>query len=399
MRTLCFLPIAFLLTACSSGEGDCPGGECYPPDCPDRDCPAGSVCADGACVQEICLGVRCPDGAACAGGQCHPKDCTARNCPGLGEVCVGEECIPADCVGVTCDPGGRCAQGACYPINCQSDTCPGPGDVCVGEVCTERTCLGVTCPAGQACAGGYCYPKDCDQKICSAEGMLCANRECQQPRCVGVFCRSGQSCIDGWCEQPCTPESDDQFCARLGYDCDPVTAADNCGNQRTVDCGSCTPPDTCTGNLCGCTEVTCMDLGAECGLIFDECESWVYCGDCTLPETCNDATNICECDPHATSACYLGNRWWYNCNRVRQELRETCAYKCENDTCIPCLSCTYLDLTCAESPAGCVSGDCLSECRRNGDVSGGDLCTEWYLADDCGARTLCCGPTACVGCR
>jgi hypothetical protein len=61
--------------------------------------------------------------------------------------------------------------------------------------------------------------------------------------------------------------------------------------------------------------------------------------------------------------------------------------------------CTYLDLTCAESPDICFSSECLSECRYNNDTSGGDMCTEWYLADDCGIHGLCCGPTACIMCR
>jgi len=253
----------------------------------------------------------------------------------------------------------------------------------------ERTCLGVTCPSGQACAGGYCYLEDCAEKICSADGMLCINGECQDPRCVGVFCRSGKPCAGGWCEQPCTPESDDELCARLGYDCDPVTAADNCGNTRTVDCGTCTAPDTCTDNHCGCTPVTCEEAGAECGLLFDECDSFIYCGDCTPPETCNDSTNTCECESHATSACYLNNRYWYDACGNREELREICDYKCEADACIPCVICTRYDQTCAELTGGCTS-ECLSECQTNGDISGGSMCTEWVLADDCGARGLCC---------
>jgi hypothetical protein len=228
--------------------------------------------------------------------------------------------------------------------------------------------------------------------------MLCVNRECQEPLCVGVFCRAGQTCTGGWCEQPCTPESDDAFCARLGYDCDPVTAADNCGNSRTVDCGTCTSPDTCTANQCSCSEITCFDVGAECGLIFDECESWVYCGDCTLPETCNDVTNTCECASHASLECYRDDVYWYDSCGVLEELSENCSYKCADGACVPCVSCTYGALTCTESPATCSSSECLSECRYNGDISG-SMCTEWYLADDCGARTLCCGGTACVMCR
>ncbi len=54
----------------------------------------------------------------------------------------------------------------------------------------------------------------------------------------------------------CTPESDGEFCSRLGKNCDSVTANDNCGTPRTVSsCGTCIAPQTCggggTANVCG----------------------------------------------------------------------------------------------------------------------------------------------------
>jgi hypothetical protein len=54
----------------------------------------------------------------------------------------------------------------------------------------------------------------------------------------------------------CSPESNAQFCARLGKNCGSVTAPDNCGTTRTVSsCGTCSAPQTCGGggtpNVCG----------------------------------------------------------------------------------------------------------------------------------------------------
>ena len=54
----------------------------------------------------------------------------------------------------------------------------------------------------------------------------------------------------------CTPETNAQFCTRLGKNCGSVTGADNCGVSRTVSsCGTCTSPQTCGGggttNVCG----------------------------------------------------------------------------------------------------------------------------------------------------
>ena len=48
---------------------------------------------------------------------------------------------------------------------------------------------------------------------------------------------------------PCAPESDANFCSRLGRTCGTVTDADNCGNPRTVSsCGSCLSPEVCGGD-------------------------------------------------------------------------------------------------------------------------------------------------------
>lgn len=61
--------------------------------------------------------------------------------------------------------------------------------------------------------------------------------------------------------EPCAPETDTAFCARLGKGCGEVRGADNCGTARTVaSCGSCSGGDTCggggTANTCGRTVIT-----------------------------------------------------------------------------------------------------------------------------------------------
>jgi hypothetical protein len=229
-----------------------------------------------------------------------------------------------------------------------------------------------------------------DERVdaCTAGACVCT--------AAGEACQSGEVCTGTEC---CTPESDDVFCGRLGYECDPVTDADNCGISRTVDCGTCTAPDVCVDNQCGCDEITCLEAGAECDWILDGCGSLIYCGNCTPPETCNTSTNTCECVSHATSACYLDDRYWYDACGTREEVRETCDYKCEDDTCIECVQCTYNDLSCTQPSDTCTT-ECLSECRYNGDTGTGGMCTQWYLADDCGARSLCCDDFfGCVVCR
>lgn len=51
----------------------------------------------------------------------------------------------------------------------------------------------------------------------------------------------------------CVSETNIQFCSRLGKTCDSVTANDNCGVSRTVNCGTCGTGYTCSVGNCICT--------------------------------------------------------------------------------------------------------------------------------------------------
>jgi hypothetical protein len=94
------------------------------------------------------------------------------------------------------------------------------------------------------------------------------------------------SCVPGP-HGPCSPQS----CADQGIDCGP--AGDGCGNM--IQCGTCTPPETCGGGgfgLCGgpdagsCTPRTCTGLGFDCGIEGDGCGGIIDCGKCTPPAIC-----------------------------------------------------------------------------------------------------------------
>ena len=49
---------------------------------------------------------------------------------------------------------------------------------------------------------------------------------------------------------PCVPETDPQFCARLGKNCEMVSAPDNCGATRSANCGTCTAGTACVDRVC-----------------------------------------------------------------------------------------------------------------------------------------------------
>jgi len=96
----------------------------------------------------------------------------------------------------------------------------------------------------------------------------------------------------------CMPTS----CAAQGKNCGSI--ANGCGG--TLNCGTCTAPQTCGGggvaNVCGgaaCTPTTCAAQGKNCGTIPDGCGGTLTCGVCTAPQTCGGGgvPNVCGAAP------------------------------------------------------------------------------------------------------
>ncbi len=147
---------------------------------------------------------------------------------------------------------------------------------------------------------------DCETlraQACGAAGATCGLLDgttvCDEPVLCGD-CVAPETCGgDGVPNQcGCASESADEFCARLVATCDELTAADTCGVERTEDCGTCTPPATCggggTANVCACPSQSdvdfCADNQAECGPLsaIDDCGAMrqVDCGACLPATTC-----------------------------------------------------------------------------------------------------------------
>lgn len=139
--------------------------------------------------------------------------------------------------------------------SCNAKTCDG--------CCTpEGTCRAVTTNTECGAAGSVCID-------CSSQNGVCASGVCLPAVVDGGAGDSGV--VDGGAgdggdggvgdggagdggggdggavDGGCTAEGDVAFCTRLAKDCDNVTAADNCGAPRTVNCGSCNTPKTCGG--------------------------------------------------------------------------------------------------------------------------------------------------------
>jgi hypothetical protein len=223
-------------------------------------------------------------------------------------------------------------------------------------------------------------PDGCTALTCSEAGAQCGFIEdgCGQTIDCG-------DCPFGTCDRNnqcrCSPETNGTFCDRLAAECGELTAADNCGNERTVDCGACEGVFQCgdggTPNRCGCTPGTCDE--GMCGQLADGCGNVINCGTCTTPgENCgggNAGPNRCgagECIPATCSS--LGAQ----CGVVGDGCGNT----------VDCGSCTGIGQSCTGSNQ-CV---CKPETRTQFCQRLGAQCGQRTGTDNCGnSRTEDCG--------
>ncbi|MCL2627013.1 MAG: IPT/TIG domain-containing protein, partial [Cystobacterineae bacterium] len=177
------------------------------------------------------------------------------------------------------------------------------GELTANDNCgAERTvdCGTTACASGQCNPNNTCAPvvictTETDDAFCARlaadEGLECgeitADDNCGTERtvdCGTTACASGQCNLDNTCVPVvvCTPETDDAFCTRLaadeGLECGELTANDNCGAERTVDCGT----TACASGQCN-LDNTCVPVVV--------CETWeIECG----TNCCDSATEVCD---------------------------------------------------------------------------------------------------------
>ena len=282
--------------------------------------------------------------AACANGRKDPSEADVDCGASCAQPCAeGRQCrVAGDCL------SGRCAAGLCAP---QQTHCAAEGDplFCTrfakacGQAKGADQCgdfravdCGI-CPGGSHCVTGRCScPAESNAAFCQRHSKECgtfsANDNCGNARradCGG--CPPGGSCgVSAANRCSCQGEPDRQFCQRHGKSCGTFSAKDNCGVQRTLDCGSCLAPQRCAGggvaNICGpdCVPESdaefCDRQRADCGVLVgsDNCGSprKATCGVCSGKESCGGAGLLQHCGCARESDEAFCARLGKNCGEV-----------------------------------------------------------------------------------
>jgi len=180
----------------------------------------------------------------------------------------------------------------------------------------------------------------------------------------------------------CIPFSAITLCQSEGLNCGTALLTNNCGDEVTVECGTCQAPLQCgvggVDNVCACEGSSdaqlCATHGAECGTINvldPACNVMrqVQCGTCTSPESCGGGgtANQCGCLESQTQFCA---RLGKNCGPVTQIDR------CGITRTYDCGSCQGPEFCGADQPNVCG-------------------CSEDILCEDASAQ---CGALAATGC-
>lgn len=310
------------------------------------------------CVLIACL-------AACTYDPAYEVSCDDEGARDGNRVCENGIWLVAD-AGDALDGSNNTADGQDGPDMDDPDgTMPDADMACVPEANVDFCArLGFDC-------GEVTAPDNCGAERTITCGM------CEAPQSCGAVDANVCGCV---------PETATEFCTRLVKTCDMVTDLDNCGVERTQDCGTCTAPAECGGggtpNVCACPDQTdvdfCMQAGAVCGAYTgtDECgvERTTSCGMCTSPETCGPvAANQCDCPDDAAVCLAL---------QLECGMSDVSA-QCGNKASVDCGGCQS-NASCMANACVCDSGyvpDGLGNCE---DV---DECTT--NSDNCDVNATC----------
>ena len=380
---------------------------CDPITCAERGAECGPL--DNGCGKTIQCGT-CDAPAVC--DENENACCTPRTCASVDAEC-GE--LPDQCGGVIdcgrCPEGETCStdfQCGTETFECPSEACaPGGSDeeCCLElESCSWTTVCGrqgsidcslyLTCDTAERCdawqevpeyGGGNvarCRCYDDQRRTCAGEGAECGTIEdgCGNEVDCGATCPGqGEVCHLNKCCLPATCQGEGvDYCGTRNLGC----------GVTDYDCGSCAEPFGCQSGVCVCHATTsCEAEGAECGVIFDGCET-VTCPDqCTGQEACDGTQCVCQPLTECPGA--------YECGTIPDG--------CDTGT-VSCGAACEDGLTCVENMCECVPittecdatyecGVILDECGNEiscGTCEAGYECNESTHECECVTEPLAC---------
>jgi len=326
--------------ACYISPGTCSSGACsYSPKANGASCGGTSLCCAGGC--------RADPGWACLADYCNAKP-----------IICGPGQWRADLTS-----GLRCTYNTTASCHYEWNTGTGGYDRMNCSACNSGGHCVTTCTASQTCCAVDTCKNNCKAYITAAGGSgPCDSSPCL---CPAPKVDNSSSC--------CTPETDAAFCSRLGKNCGSVTANDNCGNSRTVSCGSssCSNGYTCSGsNVCTCVSGTvcsgtCCSSGQVC-----------YSGSCCtvsswspLPSTVCSGTGFTQTSNCGTTRGSTGTKAsvWGTCGGCTPTCDQSCSGTQSDSTgCQSPRACTVLATGCGGATPYCYQHQC---CNANAGLT------------------------------
>ena len=323
---------------------------------------------------------------------------------------MGEECTPKT-EAELCAP--IVDQGSCVISKSQLDGCGNSIQISCACKNSAQECV----ESGGSTACEVCQPES-DEALCELKdacGPFETTDRCGQTRsidCGTLVCETDEACNESTNACECVPRSDAILCetalagGNAPADCGMVEVVDNCGVQRTIDCGGCEGDGKCEENICDNCQPE--DDAAFCQRLSRTNNDVLFCGpqsgidncgndrldvDCGAPNNCDASGRTCctspadcmgqplgscVCEPiDPATACRSGQ------NDLCEEVSNACG---DTTTC-----------TCPGSTDMCNSGVCCTP-ETNAELcaifqgTGAKACGLRAVMDRCGqTRTIDCG--------